>query len=444
MIVECPKCGAVNRIPDIAEPSQRYFCTECKTRLNYVPEPTIARRARNAILKVIPSQRSVYVPLLLIALVGIVSTLYHTYPYSDIATLYNIAVEPGLPYIDKLIEYPVLTGLFIHFAGVIGQSSWGYYFLSAFLLVSFAIVATYFLYRTIEERMNKRGVFIYWILAPSMFFFLVYNWDMIAVMFAVVALFCMSRDRDYLASVFIALGFCSKLFPVVFLLPLLLKRRRPSRWIKIIGIFSVITAAINVPFMLANFEGWYYFISFSSQRSPNPDSIWAVINSLVPQLSITYINVISFFLLAVSYIFVVWKYRHESTTKLCLILIILFLIFNKVFSPQFLLWLLPLYVLLPMKKRWLFYILELLNIIILFVIQGYYSSAPSQQGHLLVSSNIFVVLRHILLIYLLLDVLGLTSRFSRIWMAFRIRGAKSRYSDTVPLTANPQGISTQE
>ena len=66
-----------------------------------------------------------------------------------------------------------------------------------------------------------------------------------------------------------------------------------SQWAKIIGTFCVVALAINGPFMFLNFDGWSYFISFNSQRPPNPDSIWAVVNNLVPSLSITQINILS-------------------------------------------------------------------------------------------------------------------------------------------------------
>lgn len=441
MIIECPKCGAVNRIPDLIEPSENHFCTACNSSLNRVPKTNFAQRVESAIRQDVPSKKHVYVPLSLIILVGILSTIYHRLPfyfcYSDIwpwyyGPFYDTSIELGMPYITELNEYPVLTGLFIYFTRLVGQTQDGYYLLSAFLLILFAAVATYLLYRIIQERTDIKVIYIYWILAPTMFFFLVFNWDMIAVMFVVVAFYFMRKDRDYVASAFLALGFCSKLYPILFLLPLLLKKRRPGEWIKIAGIFGAVSLTINLPFMLSNFEGWYFIIDFQSQRPPNPDSIWGVIHSLAPQLSITYINAISFLLLAVSSIVVVWKYRHESTIKLCLILTILFLIFNKIFSPQHLLWLLPLFALLPMKKRKLFYALELSNLIVLFTILCYLLT-NLQACSSLIAVNSFVVIRHILLIFLLLDVLGLTSCFYQKWRAFRHSDGKSGYSDTVPL-----------
>ena len=275
-------------------------------------------------------------------------------PYSDILAFYDKAIEPGLPYIDKLIEYPVITGMFIHLAGVVGQTLTGYYLFNSFFLVAFAVVSTYFLYKAVGKE-DIKALFVYWVLAPSMFLFLVYNWDMIVVMFVVIVLYFITRDRLNHASLSLALGFCTKLYPIIYLPALLASRRRLREWARIIGVFAAVALVINVPFMLINYDGWSYFISFHSERGPNIDSIWAVVNTLVPGLTITQMNVISLALFASASLVALWKCRNESIIKLCFIVTLIFLLSNKVFSPQYALWLLPFYVLLPMRNRKLFY-----------------------------------------------------------------------------------------
>jgi hypothetical protein len=241
-----------------------------------------------------------FVPLLLFTAVGILSALYHRLDYawanSDVSAFYYYSQLPGIPYVDKPIEYPVLTGLFIQFAGAVGRNFDGYYYFSSFLLVSFSLISSYLLLRILQARGNGTGIFTYWIFALSMLFFLVYNWDAIAIMFVVIALYFMNRNRDLTAALFLALGFCTKFFPAIYLLPLLVRKRDPREWAKTLGIFAGVTLAVNLPFMLANFDGWYYFFSFNSERPPNPDSIWALIQGIAPSLTITHINAISLLL----------------------------------------------------------------------------------------------------------------------------------------------------
>ncbi len=360
-----------------------------------------------------------YIFIVLIAVVGLLTAYYYATditprpfglsPYSDIRKFYDVAEAPGLPYVDKQMEYPVITGLFIHAAGVLGRTYTGYYLFTCFFLIAFAIIATYLLYKSIDKK-DKKALFVYWIFAPSMFFFLIYNWDMIAIVFVAAAFYFMRQNKFFYASLLLSLGFCTKLYPVLYLLPLLLliTTRKMSQWAKTIGTFCVVALAINVPFMFLNFDGWSYFISFNSQRPPNPDSIWAVVNNLVPSLSITQINILSLVLFASLSLVAVWKCRHDSAIKLCFILTLIFLISNKVFSPQYILWILPFYVLLDMKKVKLFYALELVNLVVYFTISRHYFIA--EDTILLNISRGFVVIRHVLLVYMLCCVLRCPSR----------------------------------
>jgi uncharacterized membrane protein len=334
---------------------------------------------------------------------GIVSLPFGLAPYSDIQKFYDIAVQPGIPYVDKMIEYPVLTGLLIHVAALAGQSYAGYYLVTSIILISSAVVATWFLYKTSPGN-NLLELFIYWVLAPSMFVFLIYNWDMLAVLFVVIALYFVKRDRVCCASLFLALGFCSKLFPLLFLLPLLMTRRRPAEWLKIAGVFAGTALIINGPFMLLNWEGWYHFVSFNSQRNPNPDSIWGILSAAAPQLTAAQINAISLVTFAAGYLFVLWRFRQESTVRLCFFALLVFLLCNKVFSPQYTLWLLPFFVLLPMSRKWLlFYAVEISNVPAFVTITYYYSHLGSDT--LLNASRAFVVARHIVLACLLFHAL---------------------------------------
>jgi uncharacterized membrane protein len=223
-----------------------------------------------------------------IVAIGILSALIHaTFPlfvdktkwfwlaYSDIVPNQSTAHTPGVPYLDYLVEYPVLTGLFIRLMGVLGPGNWQYYALTCVCLILFAVLGTYFLYRTAKAD-DSKGVLCYWILAPSMFVFLIYNWDIMPVLCMIVAIYLTTKDRDCLASVALAVGFSCKLYPVLYLMPLLMKHRTATDWAKIIGAFAATALAINLFFMVSNFDGWYHFFSFNSSREPNPDSMWGI------------------------------------------------------------------------------------------------------------------------------------------------------------------------
>lgn len=305
-------------------------------------------------------------------------------------------------FIDKPVEYPIITGLFIQLAEIVGKTFYGYYIVNFLFLLLSALAGTYILHRIAPDR-NK--IYRYWILTPSMLIFSIYNWDLLAILFVLLAaFFLIAKHRNYLVSSLLALGFLSKFYTVMYLLPLIDKTKKLSSRVKIVGIFITVCFIVNLPFALMNFHGWYYFFSFNNQRIPNPDSIWGVLNYYVPQLNVTLINIFSLLIFAFAYVAVFWRYRHKSFLTICFAFTLIFLICNKVFSPQYILWLLPFFVLTPVNRKDIFYSLELSNLVVLFTILAYYFG-PLQSNVFLFFSQIFVVLRHVLLIYLLVYVL---------------------------------------
>jgi uncharacterized membrane protein len=358
--------------------------------------------------------------LFLIIAVGIISAGFHglgltkilpwTVVYSDMLGFYERVSGPGFPYIDKLMEYPVLTGLFIQVMEIFGKTRPGYYFLSAVILIFLGTLATYFLSRTANKEQRKR-LLTYWIFAPSMFIFFVFNWDIITLLFVILAFYCISKNKNYSASFFLALGFASKFYPIIYLAPLLLKQRSVKEWAKIIGIFLITFMALNAYFMFANFDGWSYFFTSNSARNSNPDSIWTLVRFAFGEIPIPKINTISFLLFGGSFTWLMWRYRRASITALCCIATILFLLFNKVFSPQYLLWLLPFFVLLPFNikiKKW-FYALEFSNLAAFFVILPWFFTKDMTYFYI---SAPFVLIRHIILVFILMKGLTL-AKFHR-------------------------------
>src|SRR3989338_5521047 len=183
--------------------------------------------------------------LFLIILVGALSAGFHglgfikSVPwylvYSDTLGFFDRVAQPGFAYISKAIEYPLLTGLFIQFAGMLGKTKAGYYLASVIGLVAAAVIATYFLYKILPES-QKKNLLRYWIFAPTMLIFVTSNWDILAIALIVTALYFLQKDRFYWGTFFLTLGFSAKFYPILYLPILLLKRRSWKEWLAIIGI----------------------------------------------------------------------------------------------------------------------------------------------------------------------------------------------------------------
>ena len=345
--------------------------------------------------------------LFFIILVGILSASFHglglikAVPwhlvYSDTLGFFDRVAAPGFAYISKPIEYPILTGFFIQLAGMIGKTKAGYYLASITGLIACAAIATYFLCQILPELQRGR-LLKYWIFAPSMLIFLTSNWDVFAITLVAIFFYLLYKEQPYWASFFLALAFSAKFYPILYLAPLLLKKPNLKEWLKILGIFSITVLALNGYFLIYHFNTWSYFYTLNTFRDPNPDSIWTIIRYFIYPMEVKTVNWLSLILFGSSYFYLIWRHRRESLLKLFMLATLLFVLCNKIFSPQYVLWLLPFFVLyFPPPSFW-FYLLEFSNLGAFFAILPwfflghnlfyFYLSAP------------FVILRHIVLFYI--------------------------------------------
>ena len=345
-------------------------------------------------------------PFLATTAVGIVSALARRLPflpwwisYTDVWKFFRVASLPGWPYAHISLEYPPLIGVFIRSAGVLGGTQWGYYLMSIAGLTLCAAVTAYVLFNMIAPDRRSR-VWLFFIFAPTLVLFLAMNWDAVAVMFATLALYAVSRNRYVPAALWIALGASAKLYPLLFLPFVLLAEKTWMGRTKIAGAFAAAWAVINVPFMIANFEGWSYFLTFNQLRHANFDSLWTFLRFIEPAITPATVSGISLTLFAIAYLAILIAFRGRNVIVSSFLATLAFILTNKVFSPQYLLWLLPFFALLPVFNKKEFYTLEVANILIFFSILRWLDSVRGigyiSNAYLYLSLSL-VVLRHILL-----------------------------------------------
>ena len=180
------------------------------------------------------------------------------------------------------------------------------------------------------------------------------NWDILAIFFAVAGLLAFSRGRTVWAGIAIGLGTAAKLWPVFLLgaLIVLALRLRRFRPFIIVAVSTAVTwLVVNLPVLLAYPEAWKEFNRLNSTRSWEWTTIYAVAARLtlfdgfdpegaeVPQI----LNSVSLVLfmascLAIAIVGFVGK-RQPRVAELVFLIIAAFLLFNKVWSPQYSLWL---------------------------------------------------------------------------------------------------------
>jgi uncharacterized membrane protein len=195
-------------------------------------------------------------------------------------------------------------------------------------------------------------------LAPPLALTFLINWDMFSVVLVAAALAAWSRDRPGLTGVLIGLGAATKLYPLFLLGGIVVICLRQRRWRDLVASTGAAVAAwvlANAPAYLTGADQWRVFWSFNSDRGADLGSLWLVA-AQAGDLSIS-ADTINHWSWAV---FLIWcglvalvGLRAPSTPRLAQLAFLVvagFLIVNKVYSPQYVLWLLPLAVL--ARPRW--------------------------------------------------------------------------------------------
>ena len=231
----------------------------------------------------------------------------------------------------------------------------GYVIVNAIGFALAALLATWFLARTHRRRPWDAAAFA---LSPVLALTLLINWDMPAVTLVAAALWAWSRDRPLLTGVLIGLGTATKLYPLFLLggiLVLALRRRRPLEALLPAAAAAVAFVVVNLPAYVSGPEEWRYFFAFNSDRGPDLGSLWLVLDQASDAgITAETVNAWSLPLFAVWCLGVaVIGLLAKDTPRLAqlgFLVVAGFLIINKVSSPQYVLWLLPLAVL--ARPRW--------------------------------------------------------------------------------------------
>ena len=289
--------------------------------------------------------------------------------YSDIPFLYQLRgfADGWLPYVQTgtgqgpALEYPVLTGGFMQIASWLtgrgGSASarsliffdWNVLLLFICLLVTVVCTAL-----TVRRR-TWDAAFV--ALAPGVILCSLINWDLLAVALTAGSMLAWSRSRVGWSGVLLGLAIAAKFYPLLLLGPLLVLCFRSGQ----LRAFWVTTGAalaswtvVNLPVYLANHDGWLNFYTFSSTRGTDWGSIWYVLQVLGHPVSAERLNTAAMGLLVVLCIGIavlaLRAKRRPRYAQLAFLVVAAFCLTNKVYSPQYVLWLIPLAAL--ARPRW--------------------------------------------------------------------------------------------
>lgn len=267
---------------------------------------------------------------------------------------------------DRYMEYPVITGMFQWVNAKItagwehvASAGWlptgipvaVYFDISAFWLALAWLVTVWAVTRTSRRRPWDACLLA---LSPLALVHAFTNFDTIATAAAAAGVLAWSRRRPVLAGVLLGLGGAAKLYPLFLLLPLLIlcvRAGKIRRWWHAAGAAALTWLVVNLPFAVLFTPGWLQFFRMNTTRGADPDSLYNAISYFTgsSEISVGTLNTVSAVLFLACCAGLCWlglcAPRRPRVAQLGFLLIAAFLLTNKVWSPQYSLWLVPLAVL---------------------------------------------------------------------------------------------------
>ena len=361
--------------------------------------------------------------------------------YTDVYALYfaeglgpaEVGVDPPdrRPYLEHPVEYPVLIGGAMAVAAEVvhvfapDQRPRRFFDVTWALLTACALVTVLTTARLAGRRRIWDAAMV--AVAPGLLLHATTNWDLVAIAFAGMGLVRWARRDPVGAGVLLGLGTATKLYPVLFLVPLLalcLRAGRLREGLRTALVLVLTAAAVTVPVYLASpsfaevdgaqvrvaasplarlgdegprallphvrvpleslpadrqeaatppagcdprvqgTNAVYRFVQLNSQRPADWDSLWYALSRATGPLDETSacpgegaptrlnaaVAVLTLLLLGGIVALALRAPRRPRLMPLVFLTVLAFLLPNKVFSPQYVLWLVPLAVL--ARPRW--------------------------------------------------------------------------------------------
>jgi uncharacterized membrane protein len=296
--------------------------------------------------------------------------------YTDVLALYYAeGLSDGqLPYADHAVEYPVLTGAFMGLLGLpvhalgahrpqLNQGQW-FYNVNALTLGAIAVASVAAMLALRRRRPWDVALFA---LSPALILTATVNWDLLAVGFAVFGLYAWAKRHPVLAGALLGLGTAAKLWPGFLFIPLLLLGLRARKFADAViasTVGVVVWVMVNMPVALAFGTSWRTFFHMNRTRPIDWGTLWYIgdhfpIGGRLPgfnwlSINIEALNWLTYALFGLAClgigVLIFLAPRRPRLAQVGFLVVAAFLVFSKVWSQQYVLWLLPLAVL--ARPRW--------------------------------------------------------------------------------------------
>lgn len=277
--------------------------------------------------------------------------------WSDVLATWNDSHLPGhrLPYLDVPFAYPPVVG---YIAGLISLAADGFaaYAILWGLVVASAAGAGAYVF---ARHAGPRRTLVYWASAPQLLLLSGINFDVLAAVLLGMAAIAARSGRDGRAGMLLAIATATKLFPAVSapahvwrLLASGSRRRAIVAGVAFVGLLGV----LYLPASIAPFSATRFVGAYAVDIAANIDSPWMLVERGVAAtgidghlavLALTYVGFAGTYL-----VLVLPRARIAKDPAIGFgLATVTLLLWSRLYSPQYSLWLLPFFVLLPLRAR---------------------------------------------------------------------------------------------
>jgi uncharacterized membrane protein len=313
---------------------------------------------------------------------------FQAHCYTDIYPLYfSEGLSTGrVPYSQHPVEYPVLIGAAMQAVAWLVQPIRDPYIrgreffdATVLLLALFAVAGT--LATAYLAGPSRRWTALLVALAPGLILASFINWDLIAMGLVALGMAAWAARRQVVAGVLLGLAVATKFYPLVFFGPLLLLCLRAGR-LRAFAVTTVSAAvawlAVNLPVAIVASTGWERFYQLSATRTADWGSIWYYFETerwpMVGTLGISSLNTFSFAIFLAGCLLIAMIIlaapRRPRLPQVFFLVLAVFLLANKVWSPQYVVWLVPL-VVLARPRLWSYALWQAAEVGYFFAIWAY-------------------------------------------------------------------------
>ena len=262
------------------------------------------------------------------------------------------------PYFSRNLEYPPLIGEVMYVAHEpFAHGLRNPFLANMVLLTALAAITTWMLWRRDGQRAWR------WALAPPLLIQGLQNWDLLAVAPATIGLLQWENGLAFTGGFLLGVGAAAKLFPALFV-PMLAAgswyRRERRRAMRVITGAAIGFAVFVLPVYALVPRALDFFLRFHGDRGADRGAIWYfVFHGPSRQAWFTGDGVVHFITIVPSIMLIaalaaltVYVARGRiSPFGACALVTIVCLITSKVYSPQYDLWIVPFFVLLPVRTK---------------------------------------------------------------------------------------------